>query len=299
MWQYAVTGTNYIQNQIIMKQFGGDWTKTKIEMLVEYARAYLTIMKKHHYWRTLYFDGFAGSGIIIKDDKENFKAYLGAARRIVEIDDPKSFDAYYFVEKNPENFKQLNASTKEQFPNKSIFVVKDDCNEKLKSMAEYMKKPKGERDYDKVLAYIDPFGMQLEWSSIEALKGIGADAWILIPTGMGVNRLLKINGEISETWLKRLEVFLGIPGDQIKKDFYKEETVLTLFGEEKKKSKTEKTADKASELYKNRLNEIFNYVSEPMALKNAHNSTMYHLIFVSNNAAALKIATDIINKYSN
>ncbi|MCC5934808.1 MAG: three-Cys-motif partner protein TcmP [Balneolales bacterium] len=282
-----------------MKQFGGDWTKVKIEMLVEYAQAYLTIMKKHHYWRTLYFDGFAGSGLIIKDSQEHFDVSIGAARRIVEIENPKSFDAYYFVEKNQKNCEMLEETTKKPYPNKSIFIVNDDCNKKLKSMAEYMKKPKGERDYDKVLAYIDPYGMQLEWSSVEALKGIGADAWILIPTGMGVNRLLKNNGEINETWLKRLEIFLGMSGHEINQHFYNEETVLTLFGEEKKKSKTEKTADKASELYKNRLKEIFKFVSEPMALKNDRNSTMYHLIFVSNNAAALNIATDIINKYSN
>jgi hypothetical protein len=49
-----------------MNQFGGDWTSLKIEILVEYAKAYLTIMKKHSYWRTLYFDGFAGTGFIIK-----------------------------------------------------------------------------------------------------------------------------------------------------------------------------------------------------------------------------------------
>jgi len=30
-----------------MNTFGGDWTKTKIEILVEYAQAYLTIMSKH------------------------------------------------------------------------------------------------------------------------------------------------------------------------------------------------------------------------------------------------------------
>jgi len=268
-------------------------------MLVEYAKAYLTIMKKHHYWRTLYFDGFAGSGLILKDNQEHFDVTIGAARRIVEIDDPKSFDAYYFVEKDEKNRKMLTEIAKKPFPDKSIFIAEGDCNEKLKSMAEYMKKPKGERDYDKVLAYIDPYGMQLEWSSVEALKGIGSDAWILIPTGMGVNRLLKNNGEINDTWLKGLEVFLGISGDEIKKHFYREETVLTLFGEEKKKSKDEKAADKASELYKNRLNEIFKFVSEPMALKNDRNSTMYHLIFVSNNADALNIATYIINKYSN
>jgi hypothetical protein len=48
-----------------MNKFGGNWTEEKIEILVEYASAYLTIMNIHAErwgWDLLYFDGFAGSG---------------------------------------------------------------------------------------------------------------------------------------------------------------------------------------------------------------------------------------------
>lgn len=62
-----------------MNQFGGDWTRLKIEMLVEYAKAYLVIMNKHSYWRTLYFDGFAGTGFIINDKAKFPKNTIGAA----------------------------------------------------------------------------------------------------------------------------------------------------------------------------------------------------------------------------
>jgi hypothetical protein len=33
-----------------MNNFGGDWTKVKIEILVEYAKAYLTIMNSRRYF---------------------------------------------------------------------------------------------------------------------------------------------------------------------------------------------------------------------------------------------------------
>jgi hypothetical protein len=33
-----------------MNSFGGDWTKIKIEILVEYAKAYLTIMKSRQFF---------------------------------------------------------------------------------------------------------------------------------------------------------------------------------------------------------------------------------------------------------
>lgn len=280
-----------------MNKFGGDWTSTKIEILVEYAKAYLTIMKKHYYWRTLYFDGFAGTGFIIKGKAKNSELTIGAARRIVEIEEPKSFDGYYFVEKDSSNAEELKKNTKAPFPNKVIYVVEGDCNSKLTDMAAHLKKPQNEREFDKVLAYIDPCGMQLEWNSLEKMEGVGADIWILVPTGMGVNRLLKKDGNISDAWIDKLERFLGLQEEEIKKFFFSEKVELTLFGEDKRITKKQKAIDRAAELYRERLKDIFKFVTEPFALKNEKNSTMYHLIFVSNNSAALNIATDILNKF--
>ena len=91
-----------------MNKFGGDWTENKIEILVEYAKAYLTIMKVFtvkYDWKLLYFDGFAGSGFIKKGNEENLKMIVGAASRILEIENPRAFDLYYFVEKEPENME--------------------------------------------------------------------------------------------------------------------------------------------------------------------------------------------------
>ena len=112
-----------------MNQFEGDWTKIKIEILVEYAKAYLDIMNIHakrYNWKLLYFDGFAGSGEIIKviDDKlsgnYDVNITIGAARRIIEIENPRPFDEYYFVEKDGRNFSQLEESTKNSFPKKNF-----------------------------------------------------------------------------------------------------------------------------------------------------------------------------------
>jgi len=299
-----VTGCSHsqfiISKEHVMNQFGGDWTRLKIEILVEYAKAYLTIMNKYTYFRILYFDGFAGTGFIINDKAEYHEITAGAARRIVEIDEPKSFDGYYFVEKDKDKAGLLTENTKKAFPGKqdSIFIAEEDCNNKLKALAQYLKEPKNIRNYDKVLAYIDPCGMQLEWNSINVLQGAGVDIWILIPTGMGVNRLLKRNGDISDAWIDRLIRFLGLSENEIRKFFFKEETELTLFGEQTKITKTERAIEKAAILYKDRLKEVFKYVTDPFPLRNKTNSTMYHLIFASNNVTARNIATDIITKYS-
>lgn len=277
-----------------MNQFGGSWTEIKIKMVVDYAKAYLTIMNKYPVFKTLYFDGFAGSGDIYQDNNTDLNIIKGAAVQILEINDPKSFDTYYFVEKDENNKVGLDEAIGNLFPHKNTFVVCEDCNVKLKSMAVYLRKNKDFR----VLGFIDPYGMALEWQSIEVLKELGIDLWILVPTGIGVNRLLKVNGEISDAWLKRLEKFLGLERRAIIDYFYKTKRTQTLFGEETISIKEARAIEKAGKLYKQRLNEVFDFVSEPFPLKNSTGSIMYHFMMATNNKAALKIANDIIkNNY--
>ena len=214
-----------------MNNFGGGWTENKIEILVEYAKAYLNIMNiyaSRHGWKLLYFDGFAGSGFIKKGKKENQKLIVGAAKRILEIEQPRPFDLFYFVEKDIENVNHLRENTELKFPDKNVHIVNTDCNEKIKSMSTFLASPKG-KNY-KALAYIDPCGMQLNWNSLETLQKLSVDVWVLVPTGMGVNRLLKNDLNISEAWVSKLEIFLGMNKEEIIKYFYKEKTRQTLFG---------------------------------------------------------------------
>ncbi len=276
--------------------WGGDWTKKKIEILVEYAQAYLKIMNKYPYWKLLYFDGFAGSGVIISENETDFEITVGAARRILQIEQPRSFNHYYFVEKNKINAELLKKNTKDVFPHKKILIVNEDCNSKLRELAKFLHGIKGKNF--KVLAYIDPYGMQLEWNSIVELSGVGVDIWILAPTGMGVNRLLKKNGEISDSWLRRLKIFLGMGEEEIKGYFYKEEKDYTLFGEEVSIKKEEDAIEKAGELYHTRLRTVFNHVTNPFILKSGQGNIMYHMFLASNNSTAVKIANDIVRKYN-
>lgn len=277
-----------------MNKFGGDWTKIKIEILVEYAKAYLTIMKERPFFKLMYFDGFAGSGFIIKDKQVDVDVTVGAARRIIEISEPRPFDTYYFVEKDPKNFSLLKANTKEAFPKKDIHAVCDDCNKKIIDLGNYLRNPANKNV--RTLAYIDPCGMQVEWRSLETLRGLPIDMWILVPTGLGVNRLLKKNGQISDAWLEKLELFLGLTREEIEKKFYKKSS--TLFDDIEFVEKEKNAVANSAKLYQSRLNEIFEHVSKPYELKNSTNSVMYHLFLTSNNKTAEKIGSDIVKKYN-
>lgn len=277
-----------------MNSFGGDWTKIKIEILVEYAKAYLNIMKDRKFFKLMYFDGFAGSGFIIKDKKVDVDVTVGAARRIIEISQPRPFDIYYFVEKDPKNFSLLEQNTKAAFPAKKIHTVCEDCNKKIIDMANHLRDPNNKNV--RTLAYIDPCGMQVEWRSIESLRGLPIDMWILVPTGLGVNRLLKKDGRISDAWLQKLEMFLGLTREEIEKRFYKK--TPTLFEDIEFVKKERNAIENSAKLYNSRLKEVFDFVSKPYELRNSSNSVMYHLFLTSNNKTAEKIGSEIVTKYN-
>lgn len=147
-----------------MNHFGGNWTEQKMEMVVDYARAYLTIMKQYPQFKTLYFDGFAGSGDIFREDETDINVIKGTAIRMLEITSPKKFDQYYFVEKDEKNKIELETTIKQDFSDRKCHVVNEDCNRKLFTMSEFLKK----NDNYRVLAFVDPYGMSVDWASIQA-----------------------------------------------------------------------------------------------------------------------------------
>ena len=276
-----------------MNQFGGSWTEQKIEMVVDYAKAYLTILNKYPQFKIMYFDGFAGSGDISRDDENEIESIKGAAMRILEIDKPKEFDLYYFVEKQEHNKRELERKIAENFANKKhkCYVVNEDCNKKLLDMANFLFNNENYR----VLAFVDPFGMSLNWDSVGKLKGLGVDLWILVPTGIGVNRMLVNDGNISDSWYFKLEKFLGVDREEIKRLFYKTVTYKNLFDDSTTIEYKENNAiGKIHRMYKERLLTVFGFVSDAFVMRNSTNSIMYHFMMATNNTAALKIANDIV-----
>lgn len=275
-----------------MNKFGGNWTKQKIHIVESYAKAYLTIMKNRPYWSLLYFDGFAGTGEI-NTENDDFEITEGAAKKILNIDKPRPFDMYYFVELDCSKKEKLEKTISTNYPYKQqVFVQAADCNEKLLDLAKFLKSKEG-KNY-KVLAFIDPYGMELKWKSLEALKDLGIDLWILVPTGVGANRLLKKDGNISDAWILRLVQFLGIDKEEIIKTFYQQYQNQTLFGTEDIVQKERNSIEKIHNLYKTRLKTIFKFVSDSFVMRNSKNSIMFHFFMATNNSTALKIANEII-----
>lgn len=272
-------------------KWGSFWTLDKMEIFEKYLKAYLTIMSKQKF-KLVYFDGFAGSGSI--DTNIGYDSLIeGIATRTLSIDNPISFNMYYLVEKDEKKAEQLKNLIKQKFPEKSTktHIAATDCNEKLIGLAKFLVKNKSYR----ALAILDPYGMALNWSSLMPFKNLGCDMWILVPTGIGVNRLLPQSGEIDESWMLKLTRFLGLSDEEIFKEFYSKQTTYTLFGEEEKMTKINNAINRIIDLYIKQLKTIWKCVSKPYPMKNSTGSIMFHFLMASQVEVGVKIADQIID----
>ena len=286
------------------QQFGGDWTAEKLECIRKYLVAYATIMRKQNF-RFAYIDAFAGTGyntakVKREDGTMSFPEFAddeavgfvdGSARIALKVE-PR-FTKYIFIEKDPQRFAELN-KLKEEFTElaSDIVLVNADSNAYLRDLCENRRWEK-----NRAVLFLDPFGMQVTWDTMKAIaKTKAIDLWILFPLGIGVNRLLRRDAQISESWQRRLDAFFGTT--DWRAAFYETKAEQSLFGLE---AKTEKVADfeGIAHYFVKRLETIFAGVAKnPLALHNSANTPLYLLCFAAGNErgakVAVKIAQDIL-----
>ena len=198
-------------------RFGGEWTRQKLEVLEKYLAAY-TLALKNQTFRTAYIDAFAGTGYradagsdaeleqpmfpdLAADEPQELLD--GSARIALRLE--RAFSKYIFIERSPARCAQLE-KLRGEFPGRAsdIEIVQGDANDEIRTLCA-----KDWRRHRAVM-FLDPYGMQVEWSTVEAIAHTQAvDLWLLFPLGIGINRLLPKSGEIPEPWRRRIELFLG------------------------------------------------------------------------------------------
>ena len=279
--------------------WGGTWTEEKLHAFEQYVKAYLQIMdaqRNKYGWKLVYFDAFAGSGSRENKDvstgfnieAEELNVYKGAAERVLAI--KKEFDYYYFIDSDQKASNILKRKLEGGVANPKLVFRVGDANEQIKKLGSLLKRDKSYKS----LVLLDPFGMQVNWDALTCLQSTSTDLWILLPSGIAINRLLPRDGTLKSQ--KLLEGYFGIPQNEILTYFYAQKTEKTLFGDETIPSKFAQPIKRIADLYVERLRSLFKYVSTPMVLENSQKFPIYHFVFASNNATALKIADYIIGK---
>src|SRR5262249_42251505 len=202
----------------------GPWAKEKLEALREYLTFYTRVLKNQGHWLrgTIFVDAFAGPGLsrvrtkrkqannpwLFGSDPESDQAeaeYLkGSPRVALEVTNP--FSAYIFIERDPRRVAELSTLKAEYGASRNITVQKGDANEALQSWLRSGIDWKRNR----AVVFLDPFGMQVPWSTIKVLAGTQSiEVIINFPLGMAIQRLLTRSGEIRQEWQMSLDNFFG------------------------------------------------------------------------------------------
>lgn len=264
-------------------------------------KSYTKALKKTTF-RKAYIDAFAGTGyrearrtesgdqnLLFPDlAGEEPQTLLDGSARLALQTKP-SFDKYIFIECIGKRCEELEA-LKQEFSDLSddVEIRQGEANQEIQDLCS--------KDWSshRAVLFLDPYGMQVEWRTIEAVaKTKAIDLWLLFPLGIGVNRLLKKSGDIPESWKARLNALLG--SEDWYEEFYKITTTQDLFGNELERVE-KATMDTIGQYFNNQLKRVFaGVVDQPGILKNRVNNPLYLLCFAVGNERAKGIALPIAN----
>ena len=158
--------------------FGGGWTQDKLTFLDAYLGVYTTALRRK--FSLHYFDAFAGTGRYTAQDGIEREGSARIAMR-------HPFSSYRLVEQHPARYAKLRELTDDpQMRARKWAVINGDGNIEARRFCEEL------RRNDRAVAFLDPFGLQVEWQTLQAIRATEAiDAWYLFPTS-GVARQMTI-----------------------------------------------------------------------------------------------------------
>ncbi len=198
------------------KDWGGLWTKVKLEVIDRYLEAYTKVMKNKRF-KVWYIDGFAGDGQSPGDAAGSPLLALSYDR----------INRFVFIDKNRNNIESLKRTVHEKFSNKLDIIefIKGDANEHIPRILDTW-----DKNRDRGVIFLDPFGLEISWKTIEAIaKTEAIDLWLLTVGSSFMLRLLSIDYERnSQAIIKTLERYLGVSEEYIKNYFYGKQLQLPL-----------------------------------------------------------------------
>lgn len=272
--------------------FAGAHTVKKLEAIEKYLRAYQKVMKKQNF-KTIFLDAFAGTGDLptspggglLEEFTDKDAILEGSARRALQIEPP--FDQYIFIEKMRGKAEEL-LRLKEEFSSlgEKISVTNGDANEEVMQFCKSTdwKSTRG-------VVFLDPFGNQVRWETLEALARCPIDLWYLFPSHLGVNRQINNDGSVDPSREASLDSLYGTPN--WRSNFVRIENNNDLFGQTESATKLV-DADVATRFMIKRMKLIFKggVLDEwlPLGKNAAH---WYSLVFACSNPRGGEIARRI------
>lgn len=290
----------------------GPWAGDKLDRLRNYLNAYTTIMKEQSHWCKgfHYIDAFAGPGqhvvrsapssssknrqelldvsCFAQQEPEQQAFLAGSPRIALDIEHP--FSWYVFVDKNASRVAALESLQEEYKGRRRIVIRKADCNGYLENKVVH--NPQIDWNKERALVFLDPFGMQVPWTTLESLgKTRAIEVFLNFPVGMAIQRLLpRDTDKFTVQRRGMLNEYFGSP------EWYNVvyRTKRTLFGDDEEE-KIEQSGKRLVKWYRDRLRDAFGFVSKAALIRNTRRGHLYYLLLASPNRNGVKIADYILS----
>lgn len=259
----------------------GYWSEIKIDIIRKYASAYCKIVKKHGF-HAIYIDAFSGAGEHRR--KKTEESIEGSP--IVALNVTPKFDEFYFIDLDEHKIDHLKNLVGER---SDVHWMVGDANRRL--IDDVYPNIRYEQ-FKRALCLLDPYGLHLDWGVIaEAAKTRCTEIFINFPVQDMNRNVFWRNPEAVESGdIERMNRFWG--DESWRNAAYSTEG--DLFGHEHR-TDNETIAD----AFRNRLKTAagFNFVPNPLPMRNTQNAIVYYLFFASPNSTGEKIVGDIFKTY--
>lgn len=265
--------------------FGGAWTRLKLAVLGKYLSAF-TVALSNHNFRLIYVDAFAGTGRCDVKVDGGTTSVDGSARIALQANPP--FHHYCFIELSPKKFTAIQTLAKE-YSGRSIEIIKDDANVALQGLCK-----KYDWKNTRAVLFLDPYGLHVEWATLEAIARTGAiDVWYLFPYSGLYRQTAKKAANLDPDKEAAITRCLGT--DEWRTKFYAPTKQLSFLGNE-----GEARAASHGEMLKyvsERLKGVFPAVTEPKIFCQSTGAPLFALYFAvsNNNPKAIGVAMNIAN----
>jgi three-Cys-motif partner protein len=148
-------------------------------------------------------------------------------------------------------------------------------------------------EFKRALCLLDPYGLHVKWDVVYAAgQSRAIEIFLNFPVmDMNMNMLWSNPEKVSKDQVARMDVFWG-DGSWKQAAYRKTKGLFDTI--------EEKTSNEAvAEAYRQRLKKVagFQYVPQPMPMRNTRGAIVYYLFFASPNKTGDKIVRDIFDKY--
>jgi three-Cys-motif partner protein len=238
-----------------------------------------------------YIDAFAGVGqFVSKSDRD--RLIVGSPLNALNI--PNKFTEYHFIDIDSDKIDSLEELTADRPERRTIHFYVGDANEKLRQDIiphfQY-------NSFKRALCIMDPYGLDIEWTTIESIgKARTMDVFLNFPL-MDINRNAALKTLEASNPKEGLRLTKIWGADSWKHLVYVEQTDMFSPSILIKRDEGNEILKRG---FQERLKQVagFSFVPEPILMKNKVGGHLYFLFFASHKPVAQGIAEDILRKWS-